>query len=89
MNYLDFVEEYNEKKEVNLFQKVLVTAKRAKDIFEDRSISAYKEQTPVIASLCEFNQGYIKPEIKHKKEIEVSEEFIDNSSYEDSSSTEE
>ena len=60
-DYLKFMEEHNKQNGVNLFEKVLVTAKRAKTIYEmDEEEKLDLEHKPTFQAILETNEGRIR-----------------------------
>ena len=60
-DYLKFMEEHNKQHGVNLFEKVLVTAKRAKTIYEmDDEEKLDLEHKPTFQAILETNEGRIR-----------------------------
>jgi DNA-directed RNA polymerase subunit K/omega len=60
-DYLKFMEEHNKLDGVNLFEKVLVTAKRAKTIYEmDEEEKLELEHKPTFQAILETNEGRIR-----------------------------
>ena len=60
-DYLRFMEEHNKQDGVNLFEKVLVTAKRAKTIYElDEEEKLELEHKPTFQAILETNEGRIR-----------------------------
>ena len=60
-DYLKFVEEHNKQDGINLFEKVLVTAKRAKTIYEmDEEEKLDLEHKPTFQAILETNEGRIR-----------------------------
>ncbi len=60
-DYLKFMEEHNKQDGVNLFEKVLVTAKRAKTIYEmDEEEKLELEHKPTFQAILETNEGRIR-----------------------------
>ena len=60
-NYLKFMEEHNKQDGINLFEKVLVTAKRAKTIYEmDEEEKLDLEHKPTFQAILETNEGRIR-----------------------------
>ena len=60
-DYLKFMEEHNKQDGVNLFEKVLVTAKRAKTIYEmDEEEKLDLEHKPTFQAILETNEGRIR-----------------------------
>ena len=59
--YLKFMEEHNKQDGINLFEKVLVTAKRAKTIYEmDEEEKLELEHKPTFQAILETNEGRIR-----------------------------
>ena len=57
-DYLKFMEEHNKQDGINLFEKVLVTAKRAKSIYEmDEEEKLDLEHKPTFQAILETNEG--------------------------------
>ena len=60
-DYLKFMEEHNREDGINLFEKVLVTAKRAKTIYEmDEEEKLDLEHKPTFQAILETNEGRIR-----------------------------
>ena len=60
-DYLKFMEEHNKQDGINLFEKVLVTAKRAKTIYEmDEQEKLDLEHKPTFQAILETNEGRIR-----------------------------
>ena len=60
-DYLKFMEEHNKQDGVNLFEKVLITAKRAKTIYEmDEEEKLDLEHKPKFQAILETNEGRIR-----------------------------
>ncbi len=60
-DYLKFMEEHNKQDGVNLFEKVLITAKRAKTIYEmDEEEKLDLEHKPTFQAILETNEGRIR-----------------------------
>ena len=60
-DYLKFMEEHNKQDGINLFEKVLVTAKRAKTIYEmDDEEKLDLEHKPTFQAILETNEGRIR-----------------------------
>jgi DNA-directed RNA polymerase subunit K/omega len=60
-DYLKFMEEHNKQDGINLFEKVLVTAKRAKTIYEmDEEEKLELEHKPTFQAILETNEGRIR-----------------------------
>ena len=60
-DYLKFMEEHNKQNGINLFEKVLVTAKRAKTIYEmDEEEKLDLEHKPTFQAILETNEGRIR-----------------------------
>ncbi len=60
-DYLKFMEEHNKQDGINLFEKVLVTAKRAKTIYEmDEDEKLELEHKPTFQAILETNEGRIR-----------------------------
>ena len=60
-DYLKFMEEHNRQDGINLFEKVLVTAKRAKTIYEmDEEEKLELEHKPTFQAILETNEGRIR-----------------------------
>ena len=70
-DYLKFMEEHSKHDEINLFEKVLITAKRAKTIYElDEEEKLELEHKPTFQAILETNEGrihYQKP-ISHDED---------------------
>jgi DNA-directed RNA polymerase subunit K/omega len=60
-DYFKFMEEHSKQDEINLFEKVLVTAKRAKTIYEmDEEEKLELEHKPTFQAILETNEGRIR-----------------------------
>ena len=60
-DYLKFMEEHDKQDGINLFEKVLVTAKRAKTIYEmDEEEKLELEHKPTFQAILETNEGRIR-----------------------------
>ncbi len=60
-DYLKFMEEHNRQDGINLFEKVLVTAKRAKTIYEmDEEEKLDLEHKPTFQAILETKEGRIR-----------------------------
>ena len=60
-DYLKFMEEHSKHGEINLFEKVLITAKRAKTIYElDEEEKLELEHKPTFQAILETNEGRIR-----------------------------
>jgi len=60
-DYLKFMEEHNKQDGINLFEKVLVTAKRAKTIYEmDEEEKLDLQHKPTFQAILETNEGRIR-----------------------------
>ena len=60
-DYLKFMEEHSKHDEINLFEKVLITAKRAKTIYElDEEEKLELEHKPTFQAILETNEGRIR-----------------------------
>lgn len=72
-DYLKFMEEHNRQDGINLFEKVLVTAKRAKTIYEmDEEEKLDLEHKPTFQAILETNEG----RIRYQKPISHDEDKI-------------
>ena len=60
-DYLKFMEEHDKHDGINLFEKVLVTARRAKTIYEmDEEEKLDLEHKPTFQAILETNEGRIR-----------------------------
>ena len=60
-DYLKFMEEHSKYGEINLFEKVLITAKRAKTIYElDEEEKLELEHKPTFQAILDTNEGRIR-----------------------------
>ena len=60
-DYLKFMEEHDKQDGINLFEKVLVTAKRAKTIYEmDEEEKLDLEHKPTFQAILETNEGRLR-----------------------------
>ena len=72
-DYLKFMEEHSKHGEINLFEKVLITAKRAKTIYElDEEEKLELEHKPTFQAILETNQG----RIRYQKPISHDEDKV-------------
>ena len=72
-DYLKFMEEHSKHGEINLFEKVLITAKRAKTIYElDEEEKLELEHKPTFQAILETNEG----RIRYQKPISHDEDKI-------------
>ena len=70
-DYLKFMEEHDKQDGINLFEKVLVTAKRAKTIYEmDEEEKLDLEHKPTFQAILETNEG----RIRYKRPISYDED---------------
>ena len=61
-DYLKLVEEHRSDASINLFEKVLITAKRAKSLYElDEPAKAALGHKPTFQAILETNEGSIVP----------------------------
>ena len=61
-DYLKLVEEHRFDASINLFEKVLITAKRAKSLYElDEPAKAALAHKPTFQAILETNEGSIVP----------------------------
>ena len=68
-NYLDFIEAHKLDEKVNLFEKVIVMAKRAKSLYSlEASTRAGLKHKPTYQAILESNQGSLR--MKRVKEEE-------------------
>lgn len=79
MDYLDLVEEYNEDKPINQFEKVRVLASRVRDIYEGKpcKVKGLEGRKPTTMAQFEFLVGKIEPSITDHME-EVDEDDFDD-----------
>jgi len=66
MDYLDFVEEHGKESSLNLFDKVRVMSKRARDLYAGKSSKVAHEMEdskPIAIAQYEMLTGVIEPEI--------------------------
>ncbi len=65
-DYLKLMEEHRTSDKINLFEKVLVTAQRAKSLYElDEPSKAAFQHKPTFQAILETNEGKIR--LTHKK----------------------
>ncbi len=70
-DYLKFMEEHNKQDGINLFEKVLVTAKRAKTIYEmDEEEKLDLEHKPTFQAILETNEGRIRYQRPISEDVE-------------------
>ena len=70
-DYLKFMEEHNKQDGINLFEKVLVTAKRAKTIYEmDEEEKLELEHKPTFQAILETNEGRIRYQRPISEDVE-------------------
>ncbi len=61
-DYLKLIEEHSKASTINLFEKVLITAKRAKSLYElDEPAKAALPHKPTFQAILETNEGSIVP----------------------------
>ena len=74
-NYLDFIEAHKLNQKVNLFEKVIVMAKRAKSLYSlEASTRAGLKHKPTYQAILESNQGRltmkrVQPEDLEKEQV--------------------
>ena len=72
-DYLKFMEEHSKHGEINLFEKVLITAKRAKTIYElDEEEKLELEHKPTFQAILDTNEG----RIRYQKPIPYDEDKV-------------
>jgi len=72
-DYLKFMEEHSKHGEINLFEKVLITAKRAKTIYElDEEEKLELEHKPTFQAILDTNEG----RIRYQKPISHDEDKV-------------
>lgn len=81
VEYLEFIEEYKEKTDLSLFDKVKVIANRTRDLYQGKTSKATSEHNlerrkPTTVAHYEIIKGYIEPDI-HEKEEKTSD-FMDD-----------
>lgn len=81
VKYLEFVEEYKDQSELNLFDKVKVITARTKDLYEGKTSKALAEadlenRKPTTIAHYEVIKGFIEPDI-HEKE-EKTDEYMED-----------
>ena len=70
-DYLKFMEEHNKQDGINLFEKVLVTAKRAKTIYGmDEEEKLDLEHKPTFQAILETNEGRIRYQRPISEDVE-------------------
>ena len=70
-DYLKFMEEHDKQDGINLFEKVLVTAKRAKTIYEmDEEEKLDLEHKPTFQAILETNEGRIRYQRPISEDVE-------------------
>ncbi len=75
MNYLDFVEEHGRESSLNLFDKVRVMSKRARDLYSGKMskiANEMEDSKPIAIAQYELLTGVIEPEIS-EREATISE----------------
>ncbi|SVB33586.1 uncharacterized protein METZ01_LOCUS186440 [marine metagenome] len=73
--YLKMMEEHSSNNTINLFQKVHVTAKRAKSLYElDEPSKASLKHKPTFQAILETNEGKIRVVSKSAEETETTNE---------------
>lgn len=84
-NYLDLVEEYNEPKKINQFEKVLVLATRAKDIYAGKTchVEGLSARKPTTQAQYEILSDLIDPVITERQPGD-EEDFSDFDEEDDS-----
>ena len=74
-DYLKLMEEQRFSKTGNLFQKVIITAKRAKSLYElDEPSKAAFGHKPTFQAILETNEGKIRVVSKSAEETETTNE---------------
>ena len=57
-NYLDLIETHEQNEKVNLFEKVIVMARRAKSLYSlEESVRARLKHKPTYQAILESNEG--------------------------------
>ena len=66
MNYLNFIEEYNNKSSINQFEKINILAHRAKDLYAGKTCLAegMSLRKPTAQAQIEFSKGLLEPKIE-------------------------
>ncbi|HEX9844506.1 MAG TPA: hypothetical protein VGC20_17235 [bacterium] len=69
MSYLELVEEFPKEPELTQFEKILVAAKRAKDLHDhDKVELVYNHFTAPYSALQELKEGIIMPVYREEEE---------------------
>ncbi len=71
MDYLDFVEEHGKESSINLFDKVRVMSKRARDLYAGKMskvASEMEDSKPIAVAQYEMITGVIEPNISEQEE---------------------
>ncbi len=71
MDYLDFVEDYKEKTDISLFEKVMVAKKRVMDLYENSTVIFENKNNlkPISCAIYEINKGHIEPVITSQEDL--------------------
>jgi len=69
MSYLDLVEEFPKEPEITQFEKILVAAKRAKDLHDHDKVELVTDHfTAPYMALQELREGYIRPVYREEEQ---------------------
>jgi len=84
MFYLDLIEEFPRNPGYTQFEKILVAAKRAKDLHEeDRAPLAHNHLTAAYTALQEYKEGAILPTYREEQPVPLIEEEPEDSEEEE------
>ena len=77
-NYIQLVEEYLREPVMTQFEKVLMTAKRAKDLHnEDKAPYVEEDHKAAFLALAELNAGAIRLIYKEAEPVQIAEDADD------------
>jgi DNA-directed RNA polymerase subunit K/omega len=84
MSYLELVEEFPKNPDHTLFEKILVAARRAKDLHEeDRAPLAHNHLTAAYTALQEYKEKAILPTYRKAEPVALIEEEPEESEEEE------
>lgn len=80
MDYLDLVEEYEDGKPINQFEKVRVLASRTRDLYQEKAckLPNLEDRKPTTKAQYELAKELIRPHVYLKDERETyQEEYLE------------